>query len=134
MTNEHGLDADYFIKLCAREFNPDVIKRQRPADLARALARAARTACASVLREEEFEWTEVCATGQVRAGDKLRIYDAQGVINHVRVHEVLNPGDPMLEEIIVNRRRNFYFITRMLLDRTSWAKRALIRNRPGESS
>lgn len=132
MNNEHGLDADFFIKLCAREFNPDVLRRQTPADLARALARAARTACASVLREEEFEWTEVRAAGQVRAGDKLRIYDAQGEIKHFRVHEVLNPGDPKLEEIIVNRRRNFYFITRMLLDRTSWAKRALIRNRPDE--
>lgn len=131
MTNEHGLDADYFIKLCAREFNPEVIRHQTPADLARALARAARTACASVLREEEFEWAEVRAAGQVRAGDKLRVYDARGEIKHFRVHQVLNPGDPRHEEIIVNRRRNFYFITSMLLDRTSWAKRALIRNRPG---
>jgi hypothetical protein len=125
MSNEHGLDADYFIKLCAREFNPEVIRRQTPSDLARALARAARTACASVLREEEFEWTEVLATGQIRAGDKVRVYDAQGVPKTYRVHEVLEPGDPKREEIILNRRRNHYFITCMLLDRTSWAKRAL---------
>lgn len=54
MTNEYSLDADYFIKLCAREFTPDVIRNQRPADLARAFARAARTACADVLSETEF--------------------------------------------------------------------------------
>lgn len=52
--NEYGLDADYFIKLCAREFSPEVIRSQRPADLARAFARAARTACAEVLDEREF--------------------------------------------------------------------------------
>ena len=52
--NEYGLDADYFIKLCAREFSPEVIRSQRPADLARAFARAARTACADVLDEREF--------------------------------------------------------------------------------
>ena len=54
-TNAHGLDADYFIKLCAREFNPDVIRNQNPKDLARAFARAARTACAEVLKEREFQ-------------------------------------------------------------------------------
>lgn len=30
MSNEYGLDTDYFIRLCEREFNPDVIRRQRP--------------------------------------------------------------------------------------------------------
>lgn len=53
-TNCYGLDADYFIRLCAREFSPDVIRNQCPADLARAFARAARTACAEVLFEQEF--------------------------------------------------------------------------------
>lgn len=53
-TNCYGLDADYFIRLCAREFSPDVIRNQRPEDLARAFARAARTACADVLGEAEF--------------------------------------------------------------------------------
>ena len=28
MKNEYGLDVDYFTRLCAREFNPDVIRRQ----------------------------------------------------------------------------------------------------------
>lgn len=52
--NQFGLDSDYFIKLCAREFSPDVIRNQTPKDLARAFARAARTACAEVLAEAEF--------------------------------------------------------------------------------
>lgn len=54
MNNQYGLDSDYFIRLCAREFNPDVIRNQNPEDLARAFARAARTACAEVLGEAEF--------------------------------------------------------------------------------
>lgn len=57
MLNQHGLDTDYFIRLCAREFNPDVIRSQRPEDIARAFARAARTACAEVLQEREFQTT-----------------------------------------------------------------------------
>lgn len=55
MPNEYGLDADYFIRLCAREFNPEVIRNQNPQDLARAFARAAHTACAEVLQEREFQ-------------------------------------------------------------------------------
>lgn len=54
MTNAYGLDADYFIRLCAREFSPAVIRNQTPECLARAFARAARTACAEVLGEAEF--------------------------------------------------------------------------------
>lgn len=56
MPNEYGLDADYFIRLCAREFSPE-IRNQNPKDLARAFARAARTACAEVLLEPEFQIT-----------------------------------------------------------------------------
>lgn len=55
MNNAHGLDADYFIRLCAREFNPDTIRSQCPEDIARAFARAARTACPEVLQEPEFQ-------------------------------------------------------------------------------
>ncbi len=54
MTNSYGLDADYFIRLFARELNPDVVRNQNPQDLARVLARAARTACEEVLAEPEF--------------------------------------------------------------------------------
>ena len=36
MPNEYGLDANYFIRLCDREFSPEVIRNQNPKDLARA--------------------------------------------------------------------------------------------------
>lgn len=55
MNNAFGLDADYFIRLFARELNPDVVRNQTPECLARVLARAARTACAEVLAEPEFQ-------------------------------------------------------------------------------
>lgn len=54
MNNAFGLDADYFQRLCKREFNDDVIRSQTPSDLARAFARASRTADASVMNEPEF--------------------------------------------------------------------------------
>lgn len=57
MPNEYGLDVNYFIRLCAREFSPEVIRNQNPKDLARAFARAARTACSEVLLEPEFQIT-----------------------------------------------------------------------------
>lgn len=52
--NAYGLDVDYFQRLCKREFTDDVIRSQTPSDLARAFARASRTADASVMNEPEF--------------------------------------------------------------------------------
>jgi hypothetical protein len=52
-TNEYGLDVGYFRKLFNRELNS--LRRFRPDELARVLARAARTADASVLQENEFQ-------------------------------------------------------------------------------
>lgn len=54
MNNAYGLDADYFIRLFQRELSPDVIRNQKPDDLARVLLRAARTASEKVFREPEF--------------------------------------------------------------------------------
>lgn len=76
MLNQHGLDTDYFIRLCAREFNPDVIRNQRPEDIARAFARAAWTACAEVLQEREFQTT--AAAHDVLA-ERLRQVEAEGM-------------------------------------------------------
>lgn len=55
MTNEYGLDVPYFQRLCAREFNDEVISRQTPDCLSRSLLRAAKTADAGVFFEREFE-------------------------------------------------------------------------------
>ncbi len=54
MDNAYGLDADYFIRLFARELSPDVVRNQTPACLARVLLRAARTASEQVFAELEF--------------------------------------------------------------------------------
>jgi hypothetical protein len=52
-TNEYGLDVGYFRKLFNRELSS--LRSFRPDELARVLARAARTADASVLQESEFQ-------------------------------------------------------------------------------
>ena len=52
-TNEYGLDVGYFRKLFNRELSS--LRSFRPNELARVLARAAKTADASVLQENEFQ-------------------------------------------------------------------------------
>lgn len=128
MKNEYRLDVDYFTKLCAREFNPDMIRRQPPQDLASALARAARAACAGVLREEAFEWERLYAPGQIVAGDEMHFH-FNGKSTTAHVAEVLNPGSDR-EEVVYNRRKNFYFVTSMAIEGSSHAKQERIRIRP----
>lgn len=127
MDNQFGLDAAYFINLCKREFSPEVIRNHRPEDLARAFARAARTACAGVLREDEFNWEHLRSTGQIQAGDKLR-FTISGETVSARVKEVLNPGTDA-EEVIYNLKKNYFFITKMALDGSSTHKGVQVRIR-----
>lgn len=128
--NQFGLDADYFIRLCAREFNPEVIRNQTPADLARAFARAARTACAEVLREEEFNWEPLRAAGQIRVGDKIR-FELSGDTVTRRVKKIIAPGTES-EEIIYSKNNNFCLITSMALAGKSLHKNARVRLRAAE--
>lgn len=130
MNNAFGLDADYFNKLFARELNPEVVANQTPECLARVLARAALTACPGVLREEEFNWRPLHSVGQLQEGDKIR-FVLDGKEQTRRVKEVINPGTDK-EEVIYNKRRNFYFITRMALDGSSRVKGVMIRIRPND--
>lgn len=132
MDNQYGLDADYFTRLCQREFSPEVIRNQRPEDLARAFARAARTACPGVLREEEFNYEHLRGYGQVQVGDKIRFAFNGDVITR-RVAEVLNAGTER-EEIIYSRKKNFYIVTKMALEGKGHAKNVMIRIRPLEVS
>lgn len=127
MDNQYGLDADYFIKLVRREFSPDVIRNQRPEDLARSFARAARTACAGVLREDEFNWEHLRSTGQIKPGDKLR-FTVSGETATARVKDVLNPGTDA-EEVIYNLKKNYFFITKMALAGSSTHKSVQVRIR-----
>ena len=58
--------------------------------------------------------------GQITKHDLL-IIDYRGVSTPYFVREVLNPGED-IEEVIVNKKDNIYFITSMAIDGTSWAK------------
>ncbi|MAK91112.1 MAG: hypothetical protein CMI13_07765 [Oleibacter sp.] len=60
------------------------------------------------------------APGQIKPGDVV-FCEYKGVPQRFRAKEVLNPGTD-LEEILINVKRNTYFITTMAIDGTSWAK------------
>lgn len=129
-TNAFGLDVDYFNRLFKRELAPAVVANQTPADLARVLMRAARTACPGVIREEEFEFEHLRGFGQLRVGDRIK-FELGGKVVRRKVREVLNPGTD-LEEVIYSKRHNYYFVTKMALDGSSSHKRVMIRIRPQE--
>lgn len=56
-----------------------------------------------------LEWKRITAPGQVKVGDKLR-FTIGDVLFNERVKQIINPGYPD-EELIYNKRRNFYVIT-----------------------
>jgi len=69
------------------------------------------------------EW-RLKSVGQVKAGDRIS-FDLGGNRICVIAKEVLNPGTDR-EEVIYNRKKNFYFITSMALDGTSTHKNVFI--------
>lgn len=56
-----------------------------------------------------LEWKRITGPGQVKVGDKLR-FTIGDVLFNQRVKQIINPGYPD-EELIYNKRRNFYVIT-----------------------
>lgn len=54
MTNQWGLDVQYFERLIKRELSD--IRNQTPSDLARVFARMSRTADKDVMFESEFQF------------------------------------------------------------------------------
>lgn len=60
-----------------------------------------------------------CA-GEIKPGDVIHC-EFKGRAKKYRVKEVLNAGTD-LEEILINKKKNLYFITSMAVDGTSWAK------------
>lgn len=65
--------------------------------------------------------------GQIQIGDKIRC-ELDGVPRTYVVQEIINKGTKT-EKVIVNKQGNQYFITSMVLNGTSWAKKAKIINR-----
>lgn len=58
--------------------------------------------------------------GQIKEGDLLRFSTSDGMEEAI-AREVLYPGTDT-EEVIVNKRRNYYFITAKAIEGTSWVK------------
>ena len=89
--NRYGLDMAYFRELFNRELNRPLVDF-RPDELARVLARAARTADAAVLQEPEFQ----AARAQSRQGaEAVAVIDRSGVIQPMRGAEGLAEGDKL---------------------------------------
>lgn len=76
------------------------------------------------MRRDAERWRPLSAPGQIKAGDWLS-FTVGGEFKCARVKEVLRPGSDR-EEVIWNRRKNFYFVTRMALDGSSTHRRVMI--------
>lgn len=59
--------------------------------------------------------------GQIKVGDVLLLKRSNEFVAPVTVKEVIYKGTAD-EEVIISKTKNFYFITSMLLDGTSWVK------------
>lgn len=86
-------------------------------DLALALQEALNAAPQS---RQTDRWQIVTKPGQIEVGDWLS-FTVAGCLICAKARDVLNPGTDR-EEVIYNRARNYYFITRMAADGTSTHK------------
>lgn len=64
---------------------------------------------------------QLTAPGQIKPGDIIHC-EFKGKPQRYRVKEVLYPGT-YKEEILINKKKNLYFITSMAVDGSSWAKK-----------
>lgn len=63
---------------------------------------------------------QLTSAGQIKPGNTVHC-DFKGRPQKYRVKEVLYAGTDK-EEILINKKKNLYFITSMAIDGTSWAK------------
>jgi hypothetical protein len=65
---------------------------------------------------------KLSAEGQIKVGDRLKITGKNSRNSHksIKVKEVVDNGYG--EEIIINKKKNYYFMTRLYLDGASWCK------------
>lgn len=73
------------------------------------------------MKNLEVPYTKV---GQIKIGDKLLITDHDGE-RQVTCEDIAfdKPGDP---EIIINSKKNYYFISSKYFEGTSWVKNCVI--------
>lgn len=66
---------------------------------------------------------KITTFGQLSVGDKVKIVgkSKRDCYKSITVKDVLNPNTKK-EEIIINKSKNYFFITNMLVKGTSWAK------------
>jgi hypothetical protein len=62
--------------------------------------------------------------GQIEEGDYLLIYTSIGAYI-AKAKEVIRSGEPS-EEIVINKRKNHYFILSMYFENKSWVKNVII--------
>lgn len=65
-------------------------------------------------------WEAMTRPGQIKKGDRLRLGMNDKTLT-VTALEILNPGQPT-EEIVYNRKRNFFFIVSKVLEGSSYVK------------
>ena len=64
---------------------------------------------------------EITAEGQLTIGDTIQIVGKSDRDSQtVTVKDVITEAGR--EEVVICKRRNYYFITKMVIDGTSWAK------------
>jgi uncharacterized protein with PIN domain len=67
----------------------------------------------------------VTAEGQIKQGDTLRIVGKNTLYDQeVTAKEIITTCGN--EEVIINKKKNRYFITKLLLNGNSWAKQVVI--------
>lgn len=79
--------------------------------------RAAPIAQTAPHPEQSERWQSVTRPGQIDVGDWLS-FTVGGCLICAKARDVLNPGTDR-EEVIYNRAKNYYFITRMAVDGSS---------------
>lgn len=73
--------------------------------------------------DEALHWLPLTAPGQVQPGDWLS-FSVAGEVSYAIAREILNHGTDA-EEVIYNRKKNYYFITSMVVVGTSSHKDVL---------
>lgn len=73
----------------------------------------------------------VTREGQIKKGDKLQII-GKNILNDqvVTAKEILTINGN--EEVIINKKLNRYFITKLLIEGNSWAKQVYILDSPNK--
>ena len=68
-----------------------------------------------------MSYSKLSSPGQIFRGDKIILVDVEGKIRKCKAKAIINQNTDK-EEIIINKKRNSYFIVSMYLNGSSWVK------------